>query len=147
MAQLTQKGLVDFVGATESRQFKDKTFISRVIIIEQPRFDNYTGDKLSSNYLKLEATRDDICAKLDNFPVGTKVEVEFRIRGSKYAKKDGSGNDVFVHLELRDIVPAGTSVQPSSDAISSPAVISAPAQASAPAPIPDGGDFDAELGF
>ena len=27
MAQLSQRGLVDFVGATETRQYKDKTFV------------------------------------------------------------------------------------------------------------------------
>lgn len=146
MAQLLQRGLVDFVGATESRQFKDKTFLSRVLIIEQPRFDNYTGDKLSSNFLKLEATRDDICQKLDKFPVGTKVEVEFRIRGSKYAKKDGTGSDVFVHLELKDITLAGASVQQPSGAAPIPTVIPQ-APVVAPVTAPAAGDFDTELGF
>lgn len=150
MAQLTQKGLVDFVGATESRQYKDKTYVSRNLIIEQPRFDAYTGEKLGSNYIKLEATREEICSALDRYPVGSKVEVEFIVRGSKYAKKDGSGDDVFTHLELKNITMAGAGAQAPAPSGASPLPPAAPAPApaapaqSAPA---SGGDYDPELGF
>lgn len=149
MAQLTQKGLVDFVGKTETRQYKDKTFVSRVIVLEQPRFDAYTGEKLGSNYIKFEATREETCTSLDNFPVGSKVEVEFIVRGSKYAKKDGSGDDVFTRLELRNITLA-------SGASSAPAHVGAnpiPAAAPIPAPAPaqpqteETEDYDPDLGF
>lgn len=152
MAQLTQKGLVDFVGATESRQYKDKTYVSRVLIIEQPRFDAYTGEKLGSNYIKFEATREETCSALDKYPVGTKVEVEFIIRGSKYAKKDGSGDDVFTHLEMKDItrINAGAgSSAPAAGANPLPAAAPAPAPAPAaqPAAPASGGDYDPDLGF
>jgi len=146
MAQLTQKGLVYSVGQTEHRQYKDKTFTSRCLVIEQPRYDNYTGEKLASNYIKFEATREETCASLDGFPVGSKVEVEFIVRGSKYEKKDGSGEDVFTHLELRGIALAGSSplAQPSAAAPIPRA--SAPVQAPVQAP-PSAGDYDPELGF
>lgn len=153
MAQLTQKGLVDFVGKTETRQYKDKTFVSRVIVLEQPRFDAYTGEKLGSNYIKFEATREETCTSLDNFPVGSKVEVEFIVRGSKYAKKDGTGDDVFTRLELRSIALAGASGAASAPANSGaspiPAASPVPA-ASAPAPAqagPTQDDYDPDLGF
>ena len=147
MAQLTQRGLVYSVGQTEYRQYKDKTFVSRCLVIEQPRFDNYTGEKMASNYIKLEAAREDICASLDRFPVGSKVEVEFMVRGSKYTKKDGSGEDVFTHLELRSIELAGSgaAVQPATAASPIPRA-SAPVQAPIQAP-PVAGDYDLELGF
>lgn len=152
MAQLTQRGLVYFVGATESRQYKDKTFVSRVLILEQPRFDNYTGEKLNSNYIKFEATREETCKMLDNFPKGSKVEVEFVVRGTIYQKKDSTGEDVFVHLEVRNIAlasgapasglaPAGASPLPSAQPTAAPA---APAAAAAPA---DNGEYDPDLGF
>lgn len=160
MAQLIQKGLVDFVGTTESRQYKDKTFVSRVLILEQPRYDNYTGEKLGSNYIKLEATRPELCGELNNFPIGSKVEVEFVVRGSKYSKKDGSGDDVFVHLEMRSIALAGASGAASAPAtgganpipaaapIPAPGNAPAPAPAAAPAPSgPTSDDYDPDLGF
>lgn len=155
MAQLTQKGLVDFVGKTETRQYKDKTFVSRVLVLEQPRFDAYTGEKLGSNYIKFEATREETCTSLDNFPVGSKVEVEFIVRGSKYAKKDGTGDDVFTRLELRSISLAGASGVASAPASIGanpiPAATPAPAPAAhAPAPTPAGptqDDYDPDLGF
>lgn len=159
MAQLTQRGLVYFVGKTESRQFKDKTFVSRDLILEQPSFDQYTGEKKSSNFIKLEATRDETCAALDNYPVNSKVEVEFVVRGSKYAKKDGSGEDVFTHLELRNISLIGTGA-PAAPAGASPLPAAAPAAqpapaAAAPAAAPAAGQpagpgdpgYDPELGF
>lgn len=142
MAQLTQRGLVDFVGATESRQYKDKTFVSRVLIIEQPRFDQYTGEKLGSNYIKFEATKEETCAALGNYPVGTKVDVEFIIRGTKYTKKDGSGDDVFVHLEVRNVAPAGST---QTAQVSGAQPIPTPASVAAPAD--NGDDFDSDLGF
>lgn len=150
MAQLTQKGLVDFVGKTETRQYKDKTFVSRVIVLEQPRFDAYTGEKLGSNYIKFEATREETCTSLDNFPIGSKVEVEFIVRGSKYAKRDGTGDDVFTRLELRSISLAGASTPApaSSGASSIPAATPAPApmqSASQTGPTQD--DYDPDLGF
>lgn len=157
MAQLTQKGLVDFVGKTETRQYKDKTFVSRVLVLEQPRFDAYTGEKMGSNFIKFEATREETCTSLDNFPIGSKVEVEFVVRGSKYAKKDGSGDDVFTRLELRSIALASASGAASAPANSGanpiPAATPAPAPAPAahvPATTPAGptqDDYDPDLGF
>lgn len=150
MAQLTQKGLVDFVGATESKQYNNKTFVSRVLIIEQPRFDNYTGEKLGSNYIKFEATREDTCAALDNFPAGSKVEVEFIVRGSKYNKKDGSGEDVFTHLELRSISGVASTAQaPAGGAspIPTPAPTPAPAPAAPANSGPAQSNYDPDLGF
>ena len=87
---LTQRGLVDSIGAIETRQVNDKTYVSRSLIIEQPSFDPYTGEKRNSNFIKFEATKQELCDTLNNFPVGSKVEVEFIVRGSKYDKKDGS---------------------------------------------------------
>jgi hypothetical protein len=152
LAQLTQKGLVDSVGVTESRQYNNKTFVSRVLIIEQPRFDNYTGEKLGSNYIKFEATREDTCAALDNFPTGSKVEVEFIVRGTKYNKKDGSGEDVFTHLELRSISGVASTAQaPTSGASPIPAPAPTPAPAPAPAAPANSGpaqsNYDPDLGF
>lgn len=150
MAQLTQKGLVDFVGKTETRQYKDKTFVSRVIVLEQPRFDAYTGEKLGSNYIKFEATREETCTSLDNFPVGSKVEVEFIVRGSKYAKKDGSGEDVFTRLELKGISRDGSAPVQQQTATASPIPTAKPAPAPEPSPVPDergADDYDADLGF
>ena len=159
MAQLTQRGLVYSVGPTESRQYQDKTFVSRVLILEQPRFDNYTGEKLGSNFIKFEATREETCNLLNNFPAGSKVEVEFIVRGTKYNKKDGSGEDVFTHLEVRNVTlasgasaqaaPAGASPLPAAQPAPIPAARPAPAPAAAPAPAPAGAadDYDSELGF
>lgn len=147
MAQLIQRGLVDFVGATESRQYKDKTFVTRVLIIEQPRFDQYTGEKLGSNFIKFEATKEETCKALDNFPKGSKVDVEFVARGSKFAKKDGSGDDVFVHLEVRNVTLAGATAAAATPAGAQPLPAAAPAPAPAVAAQPDPGEYDSELGF
>lgn len=152
---LTTKGLVDSVGAIETRQYKDKTFVSRTLIIEQPSFDPYTGEKRNSNFIKFEATKQETCDALNNFPVGTKVEIEFIVRGAKYAKKDGNGSDVFTHLELRNIAlaSAGVGAQATAAApVSAAAPIPTTAQASAPAnapaaPAAPASDFDPDLGF
>ena len=140
---LTQRGLVFSVGATESRQYKDKTFVSRSLVLEQPSFDQYTGEKKNSNYIKFEATK--ACEALDKFPAGSKVEVEFIVRGSKYAKKDGSGEDVFTRLELRDISFVGNAT-PSAPVGAAPLPPAAPAATAAPT-APAQSDYDAELGF
>ncbi len=142
---LTQKGLVYSVGTTETRQFKEKTFVSRALILEQQIFDQYTGEKRNSNYIKLEATRPETCASLDNYQVGGKVEVEFIVRGSKYAKKDGSGEDVFTRLELRNISLV-SGAAPSAPAGAAPLPPAAPAAPSAYAATAQG-DYDADLGF
>lgn len=153
---LTQRGLVYKVGQTESRQYKDKTYVSRVLIIEQPSYDPYSGDKRNSNFIKLEATREDTCKALDNFSVGTKVDFEFIVRGTKYDKKDGTGEDVFTHIELRSIAlasaapaggaqaPAGASPLPQAapTAPAAPAASAAPAGQAAPT-----SDYDEGLGF
>lgn len=142
---LTQRGLVYSIGATQTRQYKDKTFYSRELVIEQPRFDNYTGEKLGSNYVKFEATREDDCRLLDNFHAGDKVEIEFFCRGSLYKKKDGSGEDVFLHLELRGITRVGAATHGvQSGASSLPA---APTPAGLAAPAAPASDYDSELGF
>jgi len=156
---ITQRGLVYMVGQTETRQYNDKTYVSRVLIIEQPSYDPYTGEKRNSNYIKLEATREETCKALDNFPVGTKVDFEFIVRGSLYDKKDGSGKDVFTHVELRSIAlasaaPAG-GAQAAPAGASTLAQVAAPAAPSAPAapapqtPAPAGAqsDYDDSLGF
>lgn len=148
---LTQKGLVYSVGITETRQYKEKTFVSRALILEQPIFDQYTGEKRNSNYIKFEATRPETCASLDNYPVGGKIEVEFIVRGSKYAKKDGSGEDVFTRLELRNITFVG-SAAPSAPAGATPlppVAPAPPAASAAPAAFaaPEQSDFDPDLGF
>ena len=145
---LTQKGLVYLVGATESRQYKDKTFVSRNLIIEQPSYDPYTGEKRNSNFIKFEATREETCKALDNYPKGSKVEVEFIVRGSLYTKKDNTGEDVFTHLEVRNIGPMGSAPSaPASGANPLPSATPAPVPSSAPATPAQGEDYDAELGF
>ena len=158
---LTQKGLVDFVGATEARQYKEKTYYTRILFLEQPSYDQYTGEKRNSNYIKFEATREEICKSLDNFPVGTKVDVEFIIRGTKFSKKDNSGEDVFTHLEIRNITlagsnpegqaPANSGANPIPTASPLPTPTSAPAPAPAPAAPASSGaandDYDPDLGF
>ena len=144
---LTQRGLVFSVGATETRQYKDKTFVSRSLVLEQPSFDQYTGEKKNSNYIKFEATKAETCEALDKFTVGSKVEVEFIVRGSKYAKKDGSGEDVFTRLELRDISFVGNAT-PSAPVGAAPLPPTSPAPAAPAAPdVPAQSDYDAELGF
>jgi len=153
MAQLTQRGIVYSVGNTESRQYKDKTYFSRELILEQPRFDNYTGEKLGSNYIKFEATREETCKMLDQFPKGSKIEVEFVVRGTLYQKKDNSGEDVFTHIEIRNVAPIGASQGTQAQAGSAqPLPAAAPAAAPAPAAAtpaaPAGsGDYDESLGF
>lgn len=157
---LTQKGLVDSIGAVETRQYNEKTYVSRSLVIEQPSFDSYTGEKRNSNYIKLEATKQELCDALNNFPVGTKVEVEFIVRGGKYEKKDERGKktgvfDVFNRLELRAIAlasastgvqaPAGANPIPTAAPI--PAASPAPAQATAAPASAPAGDFDPDLGF
>lgn len=145
---LTQRGIVYKVGNTESRQYKDKTFVSRELILEQPRFDNFTGEKLSSNYISFEATKEDTCKALDNFPQGSKVEVEFICRGSLFQKKDNSGEGVFVHLEIRNIAPMGaTQNSQAAPAGAQPLPSAQPAPAAAPAEAPASDDYDSELGF
>ena len=149
---LTQRGIVYKVGAIETRQYKDKTFVSRVLIIEQPSYDPYTGEKRNSNFIKLEATKDDTCKALDNFTVGTKVDVEFIVRGTKYDKKDGSGEDVFTHIELRSIaVASGAPAGAQAPAGANPLPQAAPAAPAAPvapaAPAGDQSDYDDSLGF
>lgn len=145
---LTQRGIVYKVGNTESRQYKDKTFVSRELILEQPRFDNFTGEKLSSNYISFEATKEDTCKALDNFPQGSKVEVEFICRGSLFQKKDNGGEGVFVHLEIRNIAPMGaTQNNQAAPAGAQPLPSAQPAPAAAPAEAPAGDDYDSELGF
>ncbi len=146
---LTQRGLVYSVGATETRQYQDKTFVSRSLVIEQPVFDQYTGEKRNSNYVKFEATRPETCETLNNYPVGSKVEVEFIVRGSKYSKKDGSGEDVFTRLELRNISFAGPAKPAAPSGVSplpSAALAPVPA-ASAAQTSPTASDYDSELGF
>lgn len=150
MAQLTQRGLIDTIGAVETRQYKEKTFVSRALIIEQPRYDQYSGEKLGSNYIKFEATKQETCDALNNFQVGNKVDIEFIVRGSKYAKKDGSGDDVFTHLEIREIAlasgsPASAGQAPAGVSAIPTAAPAAPAQPAAPAGAND--DYDADLGF
>ena len=150
---LTQRGIVYKVGATETRQYKDKTFVSRLLIIEQPSYDPYTGEKRNSNFIKLEATKDDTCKALDNFTVGTKVDIEFIVRGTKYDKKDGSGEDVFTHIELRSIAvasgaPVGATQAPAGASPLPQAAPAAPAASAAPAaPAGDSSDYDDSLGF
>lgn len=145
---LTQRGIVYKVGNTESRQYKDKTFVSRELILEQPRFDNFTGEKLASNYISFEATKEDTCKALDNFPQGSKVEVEFICRGSLFQKKDNSGEGVFVHLEIRNIAPMGAAQNSqAAPAGAQPLPSAQPAPAAAPAEAPAGDDYDSELGF
>lgn len=152
---LTQKGLVDSIGALETRQVNDKTYVSRALVIEQPSFDPYTGEKRNSNFIKFEATKQELCDALGNFPVGSKVEVEFIVRGSKYDKKDGSGKDVFTRLELRAITLASVSTGAQAPAGASPIPAAAPVPAASPAPAPapaapagaPAGDYDPDLGF
>ena len=151
MAQLIQRGLIDFIGVTESRLYKEKTYLTRILIIEQPSFDQYTGEKKNSNYIKFEATREETCKALDSFQVGNKVDVEFVVRGSKYAKKDGTGDDVFTHLELRSINAVAAKDSQAAPAGAKPIPAAAPAPAPAAAPESQGAqeqkDYDDELGF
>lgn len=146
MANLSQRGLVYKVGKTQERQYKDKTFFSRELILEQPSYDQYTGEKRNSNYISFEATKEDICKSLDNFPEGSKVEVEFICRGSLFQKKDGSGESVFVHLEIRNIAPMGAAQNAPAPAGAKPIPSAQPVPAAAPAEEP-AGDYDPDLGF
>ena len=151
---LTQRGLVYKIGQTESRQYQDKTFVSRILILEQPSFDQYTGEKKNSNYIKFEATKEETCAALGKFAEGQKVEVEFIVRGSKYTKKDNTGEDVFTHLEIRQIslvaasasatAPVGAQPLPGAAPAPAPAPVAAAPAAAAPA---GQGDYDPDLGF
>lgn len=154
---ITQRGLVYMVGQTETRQYNDKTYVSRVLIVEQPSYDPYTGEKRNSNFIKFEATREETCKALDNFPVGSKVDIEFIVRGTLYDKKDGSGKDVFTHVELRSIslasaAPAGGAQAAPAGAstlaqVAAPAAPSAPAAPAAPAEQAAPSDYDEGLGF
>ena len=146
MANLSQRGLVYKVGQTQERQYKDKIFYSRELILEQPSYDQYTGEKRNSNYISFEATKEDVCKALDNFPEGSKVEVEFICRGSLYQKKDNSGEGVFVHLEIRNIAPMGAT-QSTAPAGAQPLPSAQPTPAPAAAPANAAGDYDPDLGF
>lgn len=156
---LTQRGIVYKLGKTQTRDYKDRTFYTREIIIEQPSYDPFTGERRNSNFIKFEATREETCDRLSSFPEGTKVEIEFICRGSLYKRKDGSGEDVFTHLEVRDIAlasgaPAGSAPRgagaipaPAPTPASTPAPATATDAAPAPAPAWTADDFDPDLGF
>ena len=153
---LTQKGLIDSIGPIVKRDYNDKTFVSREGVLEQPSYDPYTGEKRASNFIKFETTKQELCDALNNFPAGTKVEVEFIIRGSKYEKKkDGVKTgvfDTFNRIELRAIALASANAQAQAPAGASPIPAAQPAPVPTPAPAPTAtdapaGDFDPDLGF
>jgi len=55
-------------------------------------------------YLKFEVIQDK-CDVLDQYQVGDEVNVQFNIKGNKYTRKDGTGEDSFVGLQAWRINP------------------------------------------
>jgi len=123
------KGTIIVVNDTE--QVSEK-FQKREFVLEEVYNTRYGEHK---NPVKMTATQEK-CALLDEFPVGSKVEVSFDIDGRKWTNKDGE--DVyFIDLRVWKIESAGKVGQPVTAHVEDPPKTETPAQGSG---TPDDGD-------
>ena len=110
MAKYNFKGMLRSCGDTVTRTYKDKEFYSRAFIIEQKRFDPYSGEALGSNCVGFEMSGKDKCGRLDLIPLGSVVDVEFVLNGVMYTK-DGQERN-FTKLAALSVEVIRDSVTP-----------------------------------
>jgi len=84
----TMIGNVYRIGKLAVRKSNDKEYYSRTLVLEQKKFDPYTGEALSTNYPQVEFYGNEKCNKLDEFATGALVDVEFTVDGFEY-ERDG----------------------------------------------------------
>lgn len=108
MAKYSFKGLLRSCGDTTERTYKDKVFYSRVFIVEQKRFDPYSGEPLGSNYVGFEMSGKEKCDSLDAISLGSVVDVEFVINGIMYTKDNQERNFTKLAAISVNIIRSGT---------------------------------------
>jgi hypothetical protein len=96
MPKYQKIGIVDFINATETREYNGKIYYSRALYLDVTSHDPYTGEKSDfEKFTKIEFSGQENCAALDQFKFGDVVTVDFDVYGRKYERKDGTGTDVF----------------------------------------------------
>lgn len=100
------KGVIRHIGdVTEKGKYR---FCE--IVLEQPRFDTFTGEKLPSNFIVLEMSNNKMEEILEKFNEGNIVEVEFVASGVEYVNKAGEVR-YFTKLRVWDM----TMIRPYAD--------------------------------
>lgn len=82
------KGRVYNVGPIETRDYGDKTYYSRELVIDATRFDPYTGGAGKASFPQFTVNGEERCRELDLLSKGEKINITFFLDGVKY-DKDG----------------------------------------------------------
>lgn len=104
----TFKGTVILIEETATIQTKSGTpFTKRNIVVEeQERYNQETGDKYPSAYAQFELSGER-CKEADMFQKGDKVEVSFVLAGRMYNDRNTGAERCFNSLRALSIKPIG----------------------------------------
>lgn len=73
------------VEQTQIKEFGDKKFYTRELILDASRYDEYTG-ALRPNFIQVIVQGEDRCKSIDTINLGSILECSYYIQGSKYEK-------------------------------------------------------------
>lgn len=111
MAKNTFIGKIHSISQVESLQTKKgNAFQLRTVIIEQPRFDGFTGEPYQSNFAEFEFSGRNVDMPV-RFAPGQLVEVSFQPNGQLQRDRDGRER-AYTHLRAFDIQPYQQQQQP-----------------------------------
>lgn len=80
----TITGKIHRLYPTEKKEIKDKVYHERLVIIDNTRFDPYTGEAGFPSYPSFSVNGEEKCKELDSFAEGEVVTMSFDIQGVKY---------------------------------------------------------------
>lgn len=92
-------GKILLIGQIKSTASKDgsKTFLSRELVLDTTRIDQYTGQRGYETFAAFEF-QGDKCQILDGFMVGMIVTVSFDVRSMKYNDKETGEQKFFTRV-------------------------------------------------
>ena len=84
----TITGKIHKIYPTERKEINGKVYHERILVIDNTRYDQYTGEPGFSSFPSFSINGDEKCRELDSFVEGEVVTVSFDIQGLKYNDKN-----------------------------------------------------------
>ena len=84
----TITGKIHKIYPTERKEINGKVYHERILVIDNTRYDQYTGEPGFSSFPSFSINGDEKCRELDSFAEGEVVTVSFDIQGLKYNDKN-----------------------------------------------------------
>ena len=98
-------GRIYRISPTETKDFNNRTFFERTLILDATRRDQYTGEETFPNFPQFSISGEERCAEISSLKEGDIVTVTFDLRGAKYVDRNSGEEKVYTRALAYKIEP------------------------------------------